>query len=99
MKVAFIIYHEVLEDRITETLNGLKIDYFTEWENVKGKGHQTDAHMGTRTFPGYNCVRMIAFPEEATLHELIYKVYEMNEKIEKVDDKIRLFQMPLERIV
>jgi hypothetical protein len=42
---------------------------------------------------------MIAFPEEATLHELIYKVYEMNEKIEKVDDKIRLFQMPLERIV
>jgi hypothetical protein len=99
MKVAFIIYHEVLEERINDVLNGLKIDYFTEWENVKGKGHQTDAHMGTRTFPGYNCVRMIAFPEETTLHELIYKVYELNEKIEKDDDKIRLFQMPLERIV
>jgi hypothetical protein len=33
MKIAFIIYHEVIEDRISEALNGLNIDYFTEWEN------------------------------------------------------------------
>jgi hypothetical protein len=99
MKIAFLIYHEILEDRISEALNGLNIDYFTEWENVKGKGHNTDAHLGTRPFPGYNCVRMIAFSEEQTLHQLIYKTYELNEKIEKEDDKIRLFQMPLERIV
>ena len=99
MKIAFIIYHEILEDRISEALNGLNIDYFTEWENVKGKGHKTDAHLGSRPFPGYNCVRMIAFSEEQTLHQLIYKIYELNEEIEKEDDKIRLFQMPLERIV
>jgi hypothetical protein len=99
MKIAFIIYNEILEDRISESLNGLNIDYFTEWENVKGKGHMTDAHLGTRPFPGYNCVRMIAFPEESALNELINKIYAMNEVIEKEDDKIRLFQMPLERIV
>jgi len=99
MKIAFIIYHEILDERISLALNGLKIDYFTEWENVKGKGHKTDAHFGTRPFPGFNCVRMIAFPEEQTLQQLIYKIYEMNEGIEKEDDKIRLFQMPLERIV
>ena len=99
MKIAFIIYHEILDDRISEALNGLNIDYFTEWENVKGKGHKTDAHFGTRPFPGYNCVRMIAFTEEQILNQLIYKIYELNESIEKEDDKIRLFQMPLERIV
>jgi len=99
MKVAFIIYHEILEDRIDEAMNELGIDYFTEWENVKGKGHKTDAHMGTRTFPGYNCVRMVAFNEESPLQGLIKTIYEMNGKIEKEDDKIRLFQIPLEKIV
>ena len=99
MKIAFVIYHEVLEDRINEALNGLNIDYFTEWENVKGKGHKTDAHFGSRPFPGYYCVRMIAFTEEQILHQLITKIFEMYEGIEKEDDKIRLFQMPLERIV
>ena len=99
MKTAFIVYHEILDERISLALSGLSIDYFTEWENVKGKGHKTDAHFGTRPFPGYNCVRMIAFPEDETLNQLINKIYEMNKGIEKEDDKIRLFQMPLERIV
>jgi len=99
MKVAFIIYHEILDERISTALHGLNIDYFTHWENVKGKGHKTDAHFGTRPYPGYNCVRMIAFPEEQILNQLIDKIYELNKGIEKEDDKIRLFQMPLERIV
>jgi hypothetical protein len=99
MKIAFMIYNEVIENRISEALNGLNIDYYTEWENVKGKGHLTEAHLGTRPFPGLNCVRMIAFQEDNPLTELIEKISVLNEKIEKDDDKIRLFQMPLERIV
>lgn len=99
MKIAFIIYHDVLEDRVDKIFEQNEIDYFTEWEEVKGKGHKTDPHLGTRIFPGYNNVRMIAIEEESTLQKLIEGVTELNKDAGRPDDKIRLFQMPLERIV
>ncbi len=99
MKIVFIIYREVLDDRVAGLLNELKIDFYTEWENVKGKGHETDPHLGTRTFPGYNNVRMIAMPHDEILDMLIKGIEELNTKVERSDDKIRLFQLPLERIL
>ena len=99
MKIVFIVYHDILEDRIDRLLDGLKIDYYTEWENVKGKGHKSDAHLGSRTFPGYNTVRMIAFPEETILSDLINGIVILNEKVVRDDDKIRLFQLPLEKLL
>ena len=99
MKIAILIYHDILEDRIDKLLENLKIDYFTEWENVKGRGHLTDPHLGTRTFPGFNTVRMIAFQDENILTELQSEIIELNKDAYREDDKIRLFQLPLEKIV
>ena len=99
MKLSFVIYREVLDDRVTKALKDLEIDYYTEWEEVKGKGHKTDAHLGNRPFPGYNNVRMIAFDDEELLEKLILKIKELNRLVERDDDKIRLFQVPLDRIV
>lgn len=99
MKLTFLVYHDILDDRVTKALTELNIDYYTRWEDVKGKGHQTDAHLGNRPFPGYNNVRMIAFINESILSQLINKIENLNELVEKDDDKIRLFQVPLERIV
>jgi hypothetical protein len=99
MKLTFLVYHDILDDRVTKALDELDIDYYTEWEGVKGKGHHTDAHLGNRPFPGYNIVRMIAFNEDAKLETLINKIKELNSLVERDDDKIRLFQVPLERIV
>jgi hypothetical protein len=99
MKFAFIVYHDVLDQRISNILSEIKIDYYTQWEEVKGKGHLTDAHLGTRPFPGYNFVRMIAFDEESKLQLLIEKLMEFNKSVERKDDQIRLFQLPLEKII
>jgi len=99
MKLTFIVYHDILDDRVTKALNELNIDYYTEWENVKGKGHLSDAHLGNRPFPGYNNVRMIAFPEHNILSQLIEKIDDLNRLAERDDDKIRLFQVPLERVI
>ncbi len=99
MKLAFLVYHDILDDRVTKALKELEIDFYTEWEDVKGRGHNTDAHLGNRPFPGYNTVRMIAFPNEDLLEKLISKITELNTIAERDDDKIRLFQVPLERIV
>lgn len=99
MKLTFIVYHDILDDRVSKVLNELNIDYFTQWEDVKGKGHQTDAHLGNRPFPGFNFVRMIAFTGEDVLEKLVEKINDLNKLVEREDDKIRLFQVPLERIV
>jgi hypothetical protein len=99
MKLTFIAYRDVLDERVSNSFAELGIDFYTEWEEVKGKGHNTDAHLGNRPFPGYNNVRMIAFAEEELLEKLIIKIHELNNLVERDDDKIRLFQVPLERIV
>ena len=99
MKLTFLVYHDILDDRVSRALNELNIDYYTEWEDVKGKGHLTDAHLGNRPFPGHNIVRMIAFPEHNVLSQLIEKIDDLNKLAERDDDKIRLFQVPLERII
>ncbi len=98
MKIIFLVYHDILEDRVSLLLDELRIDYFTEWENVKGKGHSSDAHLGTRTYPGFNIVKMIAFQEDKSLELLVTGIKKLNDHVKKDDDKIRLFQLPLERI-
>ena len=42
---------------------------------------------------------MIAFQEEAPLETLIQGITAANAEIKRPDDKIRLFQVPLERMV
>ncbi len=99
MKLCYLIYHDILEDRVEKILEKIGVDYYTKWEDVKGKGHQTDAHLGTRTYPGYNFVRMIAFDDETVLVKLISELKEINKDALRPDDKVRLFQTPLELIV
>ncbi len=99
MKIAFIIFRDVFVSRVMDQLKKLEIDYYTEWEQVKGKGHGTEAHLGTRSFPGVNNVLMIAFDDESKLEQLIRGIEEANKLVECADDRIRLFQLPLERIV
>ncbi len=99
MKIVFLVCNEVFESRLLAILNQVGIDYYTCWERVKGKGHQTEPHLGTRSFPGMNAVLMIAIQEKTILDQLIRFVGEANEEIIKPDDRIRMFQLPLERII
>jgi hypothetical protein len=99
LKIVFIVYNDVYNERLMQVLTNLGIDYYTRWEQVKGKGHGTDAHLGTRVYPGLNAVLMIAFQDHELLEEVIRRITELNNAISRPDDKIRLFQVPLERIV
>ena len=99
MKIAFLVYHDVLDDRVIKILEELKIDAYTKWEQVIGKFHGSEGHLGTRTFPGHNSVRMIPFREDEILQKLIEDLQEFNKEAVKKDDEIRLFLMPLEKIV
>lgn len=99
MKMAFVIHNEHYSKNVLELLKKNDIDYFTRWDNVVGKGHGTDPHMGAGGFPSTNSVLMIAFEDEGALAKLIDAITAANVNIKRSDDKIRLFQVPLDRIV
>jgi hypothetical protein len=99
MKIAFIVHIEYYTNKVLDILSSVDIDYYTRWENAKGKGHGTDPHLGAGGFPSTNAVVMIAFEDEKPLERLIAAIIAANAEIKRPADRIRLFQMPLDRIV
>lgn len=99
MKLAFVVCNDVYFPRLMAVLERMGIDYYTRWDKVTGKGHGTEPHLGTRSFPGYNTVLMIAFQDGEVPAKLIGEIEITNQGILRADDKIRLFQLPLEKIV
>lgn len=99
MKMAFVVHNEHYGKTMLDLLSNTGIDYFTRWDNAIGKGHGTDPHMGAGGFPSTNCVLMIGFKDEAMLARLVDAITAANTEIKRPEDKIRLFQLPLERMV
>lgn len=99
MKMAFVVCNSFFNDRLMQILKLNDIDYFTSWDNVKGKGHGTEPHLGVAQYPSTNSVTMIAFEDDAPLEALIRSIKVANQEIQRNSDHIRLFQMPLEQIV
>src|SRR4051812_48011494 len=99
MKMVFVVYVEHAGPRVMQLLDAAGIDYYTRWDQAKGKGHGTEPHLGAGGYPSTNCVLMIAFEEEAALEHLIKGILTVNAEIQRSSDHIRLFQLPLDRIV
>jgi hypothetical protein len=97
--MALLVCNTYFMDRVMKILQDNGIDYFTSWDNAKGKGHGTEPHLGSRTYSSTNSVTMIAFEDDAPLEALIRAVQGVNREIQRAADHIRLFQLPLERIV
>lgn len=99
MKFAFLVHNEHFTGRVMELLDTAGIDYYTRWDRATGKGRGTDPHLGRGSFASTNAVLMIAFQEEAPLAKLIEAITAANAGIKRPNDRIRLFQLPLERVV
>ncbi|HEY6966541.1 MAG TPA: PG0541 family transporter-associated protein [Burkholderiales bacterium] len=99
MKLAMLVCNTYFMDRVMAIMKENNIDYYTRWDDAKGKGHGTEPHLGTGAFASTNSVMMIAFQDAAPLDALIDGIAAANGEIRRPADRIRLFQMPLERIV
>jgi len=99
MKLAFIVHNEYLTPRVMQLLKDAGVDYYTRWDRATGKGHGTEPHAGTGGYSSTNAVLMIAFKEAVPLEKLIGRIIETNLQIPRSDDKIRMFQVPMERLV
>ena len=99
MKMAFVVHNEYFTPRVMQLLKDAGIDYYTRWDHAQGKGHGTDPHLGAGSYASMNAILMIAFKDEAVLEGLIERITAANKEIIRADDFIRLFQLPLDRIV
>jgi hypothetical protein len=99
MKMTFIVHNEYQTERVMQLLKAQQIDYYTRWDHATGKGHGTEPHLGTGSYGSRNAVMMVAFEDEVPLTALIAAIEAANEAIVRPADRIRLFQLPLDRIV
>ena len=99
MKLTFLVCNEFYLQQLMDILGAAGIDYYTRWENAKGKGRGTDPHLGRGSFASTNVVLMIAFEDTAPLKALIQRIETHNAGVARKDDRIRLFQVPLEAVV
>jgi hypothetical protein len=99
MKMAFVVYNEYVDQQVMAALTAQNIDYYTRWEHIKGKGHGTEPHIGAGSYASTNFALMIAFPDEAPLQALIQAIKALNEKARRSDERIRLFQLPMDLMV
>jgi len=99
MKMAFVVHNEHFTPEVMQLLKDAGIDYYTRWDHAQGKGHGTEPHLGTGGYASMNAVLMIGFPDESALEGLVEKISAANKKIVRADDRIRLFQLPLDRMV
>jgi hypothetical protein len=97
--MVFIVCNSYSMDRVMTILKDNTIDYFTSWDKAKGKGHGTEPHLGSGAHGSTNSVMMIAFDSDAPLNALIHGIEAANQEIKRAADHIRLFQLPLDRIV
>ena len=99
MKMAIIVHNEYHKAQVMNLLKDTGIDYYTRWDGAQGKGHGTEPHLGTGTFASTNSVMMIGFKEDGPLEALVQAINAANQLIKRPDDRIRLFELPLERII
>ena len=97
--MARVVCNSFFMDRVMAILKENDIDYFTSWNKATGKGHGTEPHLGSGIYSSTNSVTMIAFDNDEPLNALIRSIEAENAQIRRAADHIRLFQLPLERIV
>ena len=99
MQMTFIVCNSYFNDRVMKLLAANGIDYYTAWDHARGKGHGTEPHLGAGHYASTNSVTMIAFEEDKPLEDLVRGIAEANREIARPSDRIRLFALPLNRIV
>ena len=84
MKAVMIIHNQAQAERVEYMLDRLKINGFSKWENVLGRGSSTgEPRMGTHTWPEMNSSVLAVFEDEKVKDLLgaVKKLDAVNEEV------------------
>ena len=79
MKSIFIVYNQAHTEKVEYILNTFKIDGYTQWTNMKGRGGRGGVpHLGTHTWPEINSATLTVVDDD--------QVDAVLDAIKKMDD-------------
>lgn len=96
MKMVFIVYNAAMSDEVDECLDRCKIESYTKFPKLHGKGRLSGPHMGTHIWPATNSALLIACDDEK-VQPILEEVSKLKSSMKKVG--IRAFVIPLEDMV
>ncbi len=79
MKAVFIVFNQALTERVEYMLDMLKINGFTFWEQVQGRGtNGGEPRRGTHTWPEMNSSILTVLEDEKLIEELLLNIKKLN---------------------
>jgi len=82
MKLVLIAYNEALDEEVGKLLGENKVEGFTKWIKVYGKGRSSGPHLGTHVWPKANNVLAIV-TEDDMAEKLLNGVRELRTRLSK----------------
>lgn len=95
MKMVMISHNSAIEEEVNEALAKCRIQNYTKWTRVFGKGETSGLHMSTDVWPGENTVIFTAIENEK-LDDLLNSIKDLRAKLGK--SGVKAFVWNLEEI-
>lgn len=96
MKMVMIIYNEAIDDEVMSALQACRIDSFTKWQRVLGKGKLSGAHLDSSVWPGANNVCMTVVEDNKVI-AILTQVKNLRKNLGK--EGVKAFVLPVDEIV
>ncbi|MCJ7646420.1 hypothetical protein MUO65_05925 [bacterium] len=96
MKLIFLIYNVVIENKIMEELEKANVKSYTKLPSIHGVGTHSAPHLDSHIWPGVNHGLFIAVEDEKK-EEILKRMKELKSTYEK--EGLKVFVLPLEEVL
>ncbi|NIM02922.1 hypothetical protein GTN66_02055 [bacterium] len=96
MKLIFLVYNVVIESKVMEELEKVKVKSYTKLPSIHGAGTHSAPHLDTHVWPEVNHGLFIAVEEEKK-DEVLNRMKELKSIYKK--EGLKVFVLPLEEAI
>jgi len=96
MKLIFLVYNVVIENKVTEELKKAEVKAYTKIPLIHGAGTHTVPHLNTHVWPSINQGLFIAIEEEKK-DEVLNRMKKLKSIYKK--EGLKVFVLPLEEVL
>lgn len=96
MKLIFLIYNVIIENKVMEELEKAEVKAYTKLPFIHGVGTHSLPHLDSHVWPGINQGLFIAIEEEKK-DEVLKRMKELKSTYEK--EGLKVFVLPLEEVL
>ncbi|MBA7470216.1 hypothetical protein ES707_05494 [subsurface metagenome] len=96
MKLIFLIYNVIIENKVMEELEKAEVKAYTKLPSIYGVGTHSLPHLDSHVWPGINHGLFIAVEEEKK-NEVLSRMKELKSMYKK--EGLKVFVLPLEEVL